>query len=626
MNANTRNNVTGCCGSPAAASAAVTCGTGKMNPMTLWPARPRFFAGQLLTEDDLQSLSEYVVAKNRLHNRHLFGDGVVCGLEVTCHPCGGGTVIVQPGYALDCCGNDLVLPCPQPLDINAMVRDLRIKMLGYDCGDPCKEQKICCNEGDKGARSEEQGGGKCNEEPPRHYCLYIQYDEQMTDPVAPYSTDEPCGAQACQATRIREGVRFELRCREKEKPPIDLFSRICCCLGDTTSLHKSLLESRWLDDYSRRFDRAAERIKGGNVTKNDGNVELASKMLTDALEALATEMKAGTGVTEEKSVEFSAAALSLGTVLSYLYLYDRPGWDKHAGPGREVFNQAAGFFSTPENKETLQFPTVLEKMQLAAVFNSGSTITQSSPQGNIVRVAEMNVSETGSPAVPPVPADIQLLAEGVASSAELQHQAVLSLDALREWLLDRLDSSPKLTDCELRTAVMTVILPAPVAAVNLSGGPALRAAAEPLFRYFWRYLVDCICSAVNPVCQPCDDTGVLLACLEVKDCQVVRICNMERSFVLSPMALRYWMPPLHQLGETLEQFCCGCHDKEDENYPRSLIPLVQILSLICQKEPRVYQAVSKAVLAEMITGSVSEEGNPRLRKLVEELMKSKKPR
>src|SRR5262249_2479144 len=99
--------------------------------------RPRFFAGQLLTEDDLQQLGDYVVAKNRLHNRFLFGEGVVCGLEVTCHPCGDGQVIVHPGYALDCCGNDITLACPQPLDINAMVRELRRKLLGADCGDPC---------------------------------------------------------------------------------------------------------------------------------------------------------------------------------------------------------------------------------------------------------------------------------------------------------------------------------------------------------------------------------------------------------------------------------------------------------------------------------------------------------
>jgi len=74
--------------------------------------RPRFFTGQLLTDDDLNRLDHYIVAKNRLHNRHLFGSGVVCGLEVvcsTCDPASDGTVVVKPGYALSPCGNDIVV-------------------------------------------------------------------------------------------------------------------------------------------------------------------------------------------------------------------------------------------------------------------------------------------------------------------------------------------------------------------------------------------------------------------------------------------------------------------------------------------------------------------------------------
>src|SRR6266536_1820097 len=129
------------CGSAATSVAAgCTCGgAGCGMCQSQEFVRPRFFAGQLLTEDDLQLLGDYVVAKNRLHNRFLFGEGVVCGLEVTCHPCGDGQVIVQPGYALDCCGNDLTLVCPQILDINAMVAELRRKVLGFDCGDPCAD-------------------------------------------------------------------------------------------------------------------------------------------------------------------------------------------------------------------------------------------------------------------------------------------------------------------------------------------------------------------------------------------------------------------------------------------------------------------------------------------------------
>ncbi len=62
--------------------------------------RPRFFAGQLLTEDDLNRLERYVIDKNRLHNRYLFGSGVACGLEVVCTVCDDGSrgkVVVKPG-------------------------------------------------------------------------------------------------------------------------------------------------------------------------------------------------------------------------------------------------------------------------------------------------------------------------------------------------------------------------------------------------------------------------------------------------------------------------------------------------------------------------------------------------
>ena len=70
--------------------------------------RPRFFAGQVLTADDLNRLDGYIRGKHRLHNRQLHGWGVVNGLEVTCNPCGDG-VAVGCGYALSPCGDDIVV-------------------------------------------------------------------------------------------------------------------------------------------------------------------------------------------------------------------------------------------------------------------------------------------------------------------------------------------------------------------------------------------------------------------------------------------------------------------------------------------------------------------------------------
>jgi hypothetical protein len=70
--------------------------------------RPRFFAGQLLTDEDLNRLDSYIRGKNRLHNRMLHGWGTVNGLEVSCTPC-GNTLTVSAGYALSPCGEDIVL-------------------------------------------------------------------------------------------------------------------------------------------------------------------------------------------------------------------------------------------------------------------------------------------------------------------------------------------------------------------------------------------------------------------------------------------------------------------------------------------------------------------------------------
>ena len=60
----------------------------------------------------------------RFHNQHLHGWGVVCGLQVDCGIAHGGTdtqVSVQPGYALDCGGDDVLLNSAQSLDIIQML-------------------------------------------------------------------------------------------------------------------------------------------------------------------------------------------------------------------------------------------------------------------------------------------------------------------------------------------------------------------------------------------------------------------------------------------------------------------------------------------------------------------------
>jgi hypothetical protein len=164
--------------------------------------RPRFFGGMLLTEDDLQAIDDYAVAKRRLTNRHVFGPGVVCGLAVDCDPCKPGWLTVAPGYALDCCGNDIVVGCPESLDALSLLSDLR-RREGLDCGEPCDDNER------------------------RRYVLVVSYAEQPTDPVAPYVQDD-CAVGDCDFSRVREGYRFELVC-EVQDPDPSLFDRLAEC-------------------------------------------------------------------------------------------------------------------------------------------------------------------------------------------------------------------------------------------------------------------------------------------------------------------------------------------------------------------------------------------------------------
>jgi hypothetical protein len=109
--------------------------------------RPRFFAGQLLTEQDLNLLDHYIVAKNKLHNRYLHGWGVVCGMEVVCSPC-DNLVTVKPGYALSPCGNDIVVCSPASVDVCAMIAKCRPRRRD-DCFEPPQAGRDPCLEGDE---------------------------------------------------------------------------------------------------------------------------------------------------------------------------------------------------------------------------------------------------------------------------------------------------------------------------------------------------------------------------------------------------------------------------------------------------------------------------------------------
>ncbi|MCY0916456.1 hypothetical protein [Massilia antarctica] len=96
--------------------------------------RPHFFCGQLLTDADLAAMVEWTRARLALA-RYRDGWGIACGLDLSCSAPGGAgscragqpadagpAVYLNAGYALDCCGNDLVVCEPIRVDLGPACR------------------------------------------------------------------------------------------------------------------------------------------------------------------------------------------------------------------------------------------------------------------------------------------------------------------------------------------------------------------------------------------------------------------------------------------------------------------------------------------------------------------------
>src|SRR5258708_35156071 len=88
------------CGCGCTAHEETCCGLDRLT-------KPRFFCGQLLTDQDMTALVAWTQNKLGL-SRFRHGWGVVCGLDVRCDRTYPASVMVTPGYAVGCCGEGLV--------------------------------------------------------------------------------------------------------------------------------------------------------------------------------------------------------------------------------------------------------------------------------------------------------------------------------------------------------------------------------------------------------------------------------------------------------------------------------------------------------------------------------------
>jgi hypothetical protein len=74
--------------------------------------RNKYFYGKLLSVRDFEAEQKYGIEKDRLINRLILGEGIVCGLEIQLKPqteANTLNVTLTPGVALDRSGREIVV-------------------------------------------------------------------------------------------------------------------------------------------------------------------------------------------------------------------------------------------------------------------------------------------------------------------------------------------------------------------------------------------------------------------------------------------------------------------------------------------------------------------------------------
>ncbi len=148
--------------------------------------QPRFFCGQLLTDQDLTALLRWGQSKFRL-SRYRDGWGVVSGLDVRCDPQQPGHVIIGPGYAISCCGDDIIV-CEDA---------------SFDLSDVCRSEKDPCEEGRTG-----KAEGGADQPDVRLIDLSLHYREEPSEPQTALGRNVCRQVAECEYGRTREVFRL----------------------------------------------------------------------------------------------------------------------------------------------------------------------------------------------------------------------------------------------------------------------------------------------------------------------------------------------------------------------------------------------------------------------------------
>lgn len=177
--------------------------------------RNRYFHGKLMTARDMQLEQEYHADRLETLAQHATGEGAVCGLSTSLNQEEAGTpleVTVRPGFALDCCGQPVLLDTtahetfspdrlPAPAETGAVAAADVDVGVGRDAEDELEEAL-------------ERDGDR---DWPPGVSVYVRLKECQTEKVPIPGSEDAC-RENCTYNRVVEDYQIELETGEPEPP------------------------------------------------------------------------------------------------------------------------------------------------------------------------------------------------------------------------------------------------------------------------------------------------------------------------------------------------------------------------------------------------------------------------
>ncbi|MDI9978798.1 hypothetical protein [Rhodococcus sp. IEGM 1307] len=212
--------------------------------------RPRFFCGQLLFDEDLTTMVDWTSGKLQLQ-RFRDGWGVACGLEVRGDPDNPTGVIVGEGYAVSCCGDDIIVCTEEKLDLDMVwhepnpCTDPEAAAVEYEGeGERRKRADLIGRVGQHGSASgatqdaiaevqsrladpgKQDGNDSAGTAPTRWVDVFATYREEDADPRATLRHTDCVEAPQCEAAKTRES--YELYWEPGGADPADTAAQAWC--------------------------------------------------------------------------------------------------------------------------------------------------------------------------------------------------------------------------------------------------------------------------------------------------------------------------------------------------------------------------------------------------------------